>query len=444
MPVNIDSPEGHIIRKLIPFSTMPNNIFKVICGKITVETIRSGRFLFKRGDTNSDLIYLLAGEISLEVAPLKIEVIKAGSESALFAIAHQFPRKVDAIAKSEVYFLRLNTIFLNPPDAKELRKKEHQEIKEAKKADSVDCLATLLMIPIIRSLPPANLHKVSQELEEVRVKKGEIIIEQGAFGDYYYLIKTGECLVTHKNSEHAQAIKVATLQVWNTFGETALISGEPRAETVTALSDMILLRLHKDKFLKLIKEPSLSFIDFIELELWLDKGAVLLDIRPPDEYEKHHLANAINTPLFTLRMQLKSLDKNKLHIIVCKDGKSSESAAFLMKTYSFNVKIIRNGLDYVPKGALLQNLQSPDTDNEVLSEKTYSTISFDLTPNSNKVNEALIRENKKLKRVLIELKARYVKIEKDNQEWEAKYNTLLSQTVAFKFKKEEGDKSAKP
>ena len=439
MSVNIDSPEGLIIRKLIPFSTMPNNIFKVICGKITVETARSGNFLFKRGDTNSDLVYLLAGEISLEVAPLKIEVIKAGSESALFAIAHQFPRKVDAAAIGEVYFLRLNTIFLNPPDAKELEKKEHQEIKAAKKADSVDCIATLLMISIIRSLPPANLHKVSQELEDIRVKKDGIIIKQGGVGDYYYLIKTGECLVTHKNSEHAKAIKVAKLQVWNTFGETALISGEPRAETVTALSDMTLLRLHKDKFLKLIKEPSLSFIDFIELELWQDKGAILLDIRPPDEYEKHHLANAVNAPLFTLRMQLKSLDKDKLHIIVCKDGKSSESAAFLMKTYRFNVKIIRKGLDYVPKGALLQNLQSlnTETNNEVFIEKTRAPISLELdsTVNSNKVNQALIRENKKLKYVLIELKAKYVKVEKENKEWELKYNRLLNQAVESKFKK---------
>ncbi len=437
MSINIDSPEGRIIRKLIPFSTMPNNIFKVICGKITIETAHSGSFLFERGDTNSDLVYLLKGNISLEVAPLKIEMIKAGSESALFAIAHQFPRKVNAVAKGEVYFLHLNTVFLTPPDAKELEKKEHQEIKKAKKADSADCIATLLMISIIRALPPVNLHKVSQELEEVRVKKGEIIIEQGAFGDYYYLIKTGECLVTHKNSEHAQAIKIAKLQVWNTFGETALISGEPRAETVTALSDMTLLRLHKNKFLKLIKEPSLSFIDFIELELWQDKGAVLLDIRPPDEYEKHHLTNAINTPLFTLRMQIKSLDKNKLHIIVCKDGKSSESAAFLMKTYSFNVKIIRNGLDYVPKGALLPNSQSSDEriKNKESIEKNHLTTSPDLTLNSNKVNQALIRENKKLKFALIELKARYVNIEKENQAWEEKYNGLLNQVVESKFKR---------
>ena len=431
MPVNIDSPEGHIIRKLIPFSTMPTNIFKVICGKITVETVRSGSFLFKRGETNRDLVYLLAGEISLEVAPLKIEVIKAGSESALFAIAHQFPRKVNAVAKSEVYFLRLNSIFLNPPDAKELGKKEHQEIKEAKKADSVDCIATLLMIPIIRSLPPPNLHKVSQELEEVRVKKDEVIIQQGDFGDYYYLIKTGECLVTHKNSEHAQAIKVAKLQVWNTFGETALISGEPRAETITALSDMSLLRLHTNKFLKLIKEPSLSFIDFIELELWQDKGAVLLDIRPPDEYEQHHLTNAINSPLFTLRMQLNTFDKNKLHIIVCKDGKSSESAAFLMKTYGFNVKIIRKGLDYVPKGALLENLQPLDIKKNTLTSSNPSS-----TSRFNEVNVALIRENKKLKLALIELKAKYVNLEKENQEWALKYKTLSSQAVVSKFKNE--------
>ncbi len=438
MSVNIDSPEGHVIRKMIPFSTLPTNIFKVICGKITVENVRSGTFLFKRGDTSSDLIYLLKGEISLEVAPLNIEVIKAGSESALFAIAHQLPRKVDAVAKGNIYFLRLNTIFLNPPDAKELQKKEHQEIKAAKKADSIDCIATLLMIPIIRALPPVNLRQISEELEEIRVEKDEIIIEQGAFGDYFYLIKSGECLVTHKNSEHAQAIKIAKLEVWSTFGEIALISGEPRAETVIALSDMCLLRLHKDKFLKLVKDPSLTFIDFIELELWQDKGAVLLDVRPPDEYDKLHLPNAINVPLFTLRMQLQTLDTKPLYIIICKDGKSSESAAFVMKTYSLKVKIIRDGLNYVPKNILLKAQQllkksgTIHTKKPLIEKSQHISSKIDVPVNKNGDN--LIHENKKLRLNIAELKVKYATVEKENKEWEEKYKILFKQTEDFRLK----------
>jgi CRP-like cAMP-binding protein/FtsZ-binding cell division protein ZapB len=431
----MDSAEGHIIRKMIPFSTMPNHIFKVICGKIIIEHARSGAFLFKRGDTNNDLIYLLKGEISLEAAPLKIAVIKEGSESARFAIAHQFPRKVDAVAKGAVNFLRLNTIFIESPDAVALEKKEHDAIQMAKSADNIDCFATLLMIPIIRSLPPVNLRKISQELEEIRIEKNQIIIQQGAFADYYYLIKQGECLLTHKNSEHAQAIKVAKLQTWDTFGDGELISDEPRAETITALSDMILLSLPKEKFLTLIKKPSLTFIDFIALTQWQAKGAILLDVSPPDDYEKFHLPKAINAPLFTLRMQLKSLDKNQLHIIICKDGRISESAAFLMKTYCFSVKIIKGGFKYAPKSVLLNAQQS-------LNKAKVSAISVN-APHSNYEKsirtirenpEILANENKKLRLALTDIKAKYTNIEHEKNQWEAKYRALLQQMEHFQAK----------
>lgn len=422
MSVKNDSPEGYIIRKMIPFSTMPNHIFKVICEKIVVENVRSGTFLFKRGDTNNELIYLLKGEISLEALPLKIEVIKEGSESARFAIAHQFPRKIDAVAKSTVRFLRLNTLFINPPDATAFEKKEQYSIKVAKKSESIDCFATLLMIPIIRSLPPDNLQKISKELEEIRIKKDQIIIEQGTLGDYYYLIKHGECLVTYQKPEDDLAVKVATLQTWNTFGGGGLISGELRTETVTALSDMILLRLPKDNFLTLIKQPSLTFIDFIELELWLDKGAVLLDVNLPNDYEKRHLPKAINIPLFTLPIKLKSLDKSQQYIIICKDGKFSESAAFLMKSDGFSVKIIKGGLNKIPQATLLDPQQ-------ILNKINANNFSVDKmrSMNLDEKGDSLENENKNLKQTLVAIKEKYTQADDEKKQWEEKYKMLVKE-----------------
>ncbi|MDQ7089370.1 MAG: cyclic nucleotide-binding domain-containing protein [Methylococcales bacterium] len=328
-----------------------------------------------------------------------------------------------------------------------MKKKSTWKLKRLKKADSVDCIATLLMIPLIRSLPPANLRTISEELEEVIIEKDEVIIEQGGLGSYYYLIKKGECLVTHKNSKHAQAIKVAKLQIWDSFGESALISGEPRAETVTALSKMILLRFHKDKFLKLVKEPSLTFIDFIEWELWQDKGALLLDVRPPDEYEKLHLPDALNAPLFTLRMELKSLDKNQLYIIICEDGKTSESAAFLMKTYGFQVKIIKNGLNYVSKEVVLKAqkaLKKTGQTRTIIADQTR-TVTADSIADSKKMNAVLARENHKLKLALIELRGKYSELEKEQKVLKEKNKLLFKKATDYQLKWEQvQNRAAKP
>ncbi len=226
MPVDIDSPEGQIIRKMVPFSTMPAPVFKVICDKIVVETARSGSFLFKRGDTNNELIYLLKGEVSLEVDKLKMEVIKAGSESARFALAHQLPRKVNGVANGSVQFLRLNSIYITTPDQVKLKKTESaSSVKEVlKTGGDHNWISLLLMVPILRALPPAQLAKINEHLEEVEYQEGEVVTKQGEEGEYFYLVKSGECLQSHKGSDWEQTLTATKLKMWDSFGAEALIA----------------------------------------------------------------------------------------------------------------------------------------------------------------------------------------------------------------------------
>ena len=446
MPVDIDSPEGHLIRKMVPFSTMPNNIFKVICNKVIIENARSGTFLFKRGDSKNDLVYLLKGEVSLEVGKLKMEIIKAGTESARFALAHQVPRKTHAVAKGSVRFMRLNSIFIKPPDLPEVEKKDElllndkeveniekkKEdkglIRKANTQDSHDWIATLLMIPIIRTLPPANMNKIAEVLEEVDYKKKDVIIQQGEMGSYYYFIKEGSCLVSHKNSQNSSEMKIAKLQSWDTFGEAALISGEPRSETISALSDVSLLRIHKDKFLKLIKEPALQFVEHVEMDMMLVEGAVLLDVRSPDEYEVIHLEYSINAPLHSLRTFLKTLDKEVEIIVCCLDGKISEFAAFVLLTHKFSVKILRGGIKKSPKEALKKAQQA------TANKKVHEDVVFGSSKNINAEAklELFSTENARLRKMAQELKLRYEKVEQEKSDLEKKYKQLFKQAERLK------------
>ncbi len=433
MPVEIDSPEGQIIRKMVPFSTMPHAVFKVICDQIMLETARSGTLLFKRGDTENDLIYLLKGEVSLEVDKLKMEVIKAGSESARFALAHQLPRKINAVAKGSVRFFRLNSLFISTPPSDE-EKNAITVSKEIIRNNQAQWLSTLLMIPIIRALPPANLHKINAELEEVHYAQDEVVIRQDDIGDYYYLIKQGECLISRKNSPQSAETKIAKLQTWDTFGEGALISDEPRSETVTAMTPLALLRVSKENFLSLIKEPSLKFISHEELELMLDDEAVLLDVRPPDEYEKLHLDHAINVPLYTLRTYFKTLNKKQSIIVVCNDGKISESAAFLLLTYSFTVKILQGGMNNVPSAALEKSPTNTPVHDDVIFDKGKPfdefLLPFDTSASFDK--KPSVSETEQLKRKLNELTARYDKLNANHRALQEKYQLLLKQSERMK------------
>jgi signal-transduction protein with cAMP-binding, CBS, and nucleotidyltransferase domain len=344
MAVDVNSEDGLIIRKLIPLATLPSAQFNALCAKMMVEEIQDG-VLFKKGDVNLQLVYLLSGEVTLQADGLVVEVIAASSDSARFALAHQIPRKIDAVANGKVRFLRLNTdIVKSLPSFADKKEDNSYMVIDETEGDPDDWMTALLRAPIFQRLPPANLQKILMGLEVVHFNKGETILEQGGTGDYYYLIKNGQCLLTRKPSPNAKEIKLAQLGKGDTFGEDALLSGAPRNVTITALTDISLLRLDKKQFVSLIKEPSLKFVDYAGMQGAVKQGAVLLDVRSQDDYESHHLDGSINTPFFSLRMQLKTLSHEKPVIVVCQDGKISEAAAFLLLRNKIEAMILKGGM----------------------------------------------------------------------------------------------------
>ena len=344
MAVDIHSDEGRTIRQLIPLSTLPSYVFSQVCNQLEVQYADRGQALFKRGDEDSQLYYLLSGSVHLQIDALRIETIEAGTDSARFALAHQVPRKVDAIAANKIQFLTMDmNIIKSIQDT--LYDENEQDMIVEEMEESEDWMTTLLRSPIFRNLPPANLQKLLISLEEVSFKTGEIIIEQGEQGNYYYIIKKGQALISRKPTPNAKDIKLARLGDLDSFGEDALISGEPRNVTITALTDMILLRLAKEQFITLIKQPSLKYIAYDEMMEYVEKGADLIDVRGPDDYKKYHLPHSISVPFFSLRMYLKTLNRQHPIIVVCNNGRTSEAAAFVLLRHKFTALILQGGLD---------------------------------------------------------------------------------------------------
>lgn len=344
MAVDVNSEDGQIIRKLIPLATLPGAQFNALCSDISIEETQDG-FLFKKGDVAPELVYLISGEVSLQASGLVVEVISADVDSAKFALAHQIPRKIDAAANGKVRFLRLAPDIIKKTPAPANKEDKSYMVIDETEGDSNDWMTALLRSPIFQRLPPSNLQKILMGLEAVHFKKGETILEQGEPGDYYYLIKSGQCLLTRKPTPNAKEIKLAQLGNGDTFGEDSLLSGATRNVTITALTDIVLLRLDKNRFISLIKEPSLKFIDHDGMQEAIRQGATLLDVRSQDDYDKQHLNGSINLPFFSLRMQLKTLNPNKPVVVVCQDGKTSEAAAFLLLRNKINAMILRDGIN---------------------------------------------------------------------------------------------------
>ena len=318
-----------------------------------MEISKKGTFLFRQGDAKNEFVYLLSGKVSLQAGDVEIDVIEGGTEASRFALAHQIPRKVNALAKTKIQFVRIDSSLIYSPEPQEAKTQTSPgyEVSDLPGDSSDDWMTELLKSPIFERLPASNLQKVIMGLEEVPVIEGEEIFRQGDTGDYYYIIKSGQCALTRKPNPHAKEITLAKLKACDSFGEDALIANQPRNVSITMLTPGRILRLKKDKFLTLIKEPVIRYIDSKSIKNALKQGGILIDLRSPDDYENFCLPESKNIPFFSLRMQMHTFDKDFKPILVCEDGNTSQAAAFLLMREGCTAEVLRGGIKSLSKSS---------------------------------------------------------------------------------------------
>ena len=98
-------------------------------------------------------------------------------------------------------------------------------------------------------------------------QKGEVIIEEGKFGEDFYILYKGKVHISRKTpagDEIALADLSSEMNIF--FGETALISDDPRTATVKTLTDCKCIALSSTKFLAVCdKEPLLGYRVLLKL-----------------------------------------------------------------------------------------------------------------------------------------------------------------------------------
>lgn len=75
----------------------------------------------------------------------------------------------------------------------------------------------------------------------------------------------------------------------------------------------------------------------VDLKELVKKGAVIVDVRTPAEFQGGHIKGAINIPLQSLEKNLSKLNKEKAVITCCASGMRSGSAKSLLKAKGYDV-----------------------------------------------------------------------------------------------------------
>jgi len=111
------------------------------------------------------------------------------------------------------------------------------------------------------------LRSVYDSMTMENYQKGDVIIEEGKLGDDFYILYSGKVHISRKTpagDEIALADLSSEMNIF--FGETALISDDPRTATVRALTDCRCIALSSTKFLAVCdREPLLGYRVLLKL-----------------------------------------------------------------------------------------------------------------------------------------------------------------------------------
>jgi Cyclic nucleotide-binding domain len=99
-------------------------------------------------------------------------------------------------------------------------------------------------IPLFSDLTTSEFIAVALLLVRRVVKAGEVIVREGDPGESMFIVSTGEVRATLLRD--GEDLPVATMRDGDFFGEMAVLSGEPRTATVTAVKSTELLELSRE------------------------------------------------------------------------------------------------------------------------------------------------------------------------------------------------------
>lgn len=358
-------------RKLFPLGKLTQDDTEELLRTAITARLSAGTPVFRASDLPKQVFYLLVGEVELITRDKGRRLIKSGTPEARKPLGRGIAGQVEATARKDSLLISFDAdmleLFLSWTNP------EAYLVNEMETSRSGEWLDRLLQSRGLLRFSEEHIQTLLNRMSEVHHNAGDVVIHQDDRDDYYYIIKNGRCSVTRQPQAGSKEIKLAELRQGDAFGEEALLANTPRSATIIMEEEGDLMRLSKDDFSKLLAEPLLSSVSWADSHNLIKMGAVFLDIRLPDEFEKQRLPGSVNIPLALLRLKIKQLSHHRKYIVCCNDGSRSAVAAFLLNRHGFDAFILDGGL---PSADPTQDLRKQEAANTPPAETTATPPVF--------------------------------------------------------------------
>ena len=334
-----------ILTAFSPLDGLKAENLHALARKTQIRELEAGRALFKEGDTEKRTFYLVSGTVELRNEERVMTTIRSGTPEARPPLTPGLPRKFTARAVTDVSYIMIDSDLLDVLITwDQTGQYEVAELNGDQAAMTGDWMTALLQTKAFHRIPPANIQAIFMRMQRINYRARDVVIKQGTEGDYFYVVVSGKCAVTRETPLNKEGIKLAELGTGDSFGEEALIAEAKRNATVTMLTDGTLMRLGKHDFQTLLNEPLLQWVNYEQAKQIVAGGGKWLDVRLPSEFQNFRIEDALNIPLYFIRLKLNALAKDIPYVLCCDTGRRSSAAAYILSERGFEAYVLKGGL----------------------------------------------------------------------------------------------------
>jgi CRP-like cAMP-binding protein/Zn-dependent protease len=237
---------AELIDALSAFQDLPVATLNDLAGRVQLRHLAAGEPVFRQGDRADAFYVVRRGLIHIEQEHPEtgdvaiLATLRRGESFGELGLLSVAPRAATARADAETELFMVDKSAFDHLLAAEMELPSF--------GPTLQSLAELRALPPFRHLGTEPLAELLTHGGWVTAAPGTELVRQGAPGDAFYVIASGQADVVRDGE------RIAHLGAGDHFGELALIGNEPRVASVVATTPMRAFRLEREGFDRVILE----------------------------------------------------------------------------------------------------------------------------------------------------------------------------------------------
>jgi cAMP-dependent protein kinase regulator len=217
------------------FSDLTIKEREMLINSLQKQEAKEGELIIKQGDVGDFFYICEEGTVNFIADGNAVGSCGIGGSFGELALLYDSPRAATCIAGSDCVLWKV--------DQGTFR---HLLARTAQEEDA-NIVDVLSKIDLFQDMDRKTVTKFADVLNTVKFKEGERIVEKGQQGDIFYIINEGQVRVHDIGLGDANYDdQILTKGDW--FGERALMTGEPRAANVTAMTAVTAFACGRETF----------------------------------------------------------------------------------------------------------------------------------------------------------------------------------------------------